>query len=218
VSWTALFVIFFAVLGTVLVAVLFKGVREWLKSNKDWLQTVCSLVGVIAVVLTALSVYSSIKNNADQQQQAVKQQRQAAEQQRQAAQVQSKAATIGLLQAHLVLATQYPQFASRQTKRQIVEARYQNPDKVMQGTADPTKADLNIKYVWFAAHATFTAETIYSLTQDLETENWKPTVLGLVDTHKTYVLHKIFPCEQYSETFLKLLKDHFKEEFSCEPA
>jgi hypothetical protein len=125
-----------------------------------------------------------------------------------------------MLQEYLTLATQYPELASRQTIRQIVEARYKNPEEVLQNSETATEARLNPKYVWFAAHATFTAESIYRLTKNLETEPWTATVLGLVENHRTYILHDVFPCEQYSEEFVRLLSsenriltDYFKKQW-----
>jgi hypothetical protein len=130
-----------------------------------------------------------------------------------------------LLQDHLALATQYPELSSTQTKRQIVEARYKHPEAVLQGKEDSTKARLKPKYVWFAAHAIFTAERIYNLTKTLDTGPWEATVLGLVERHRTYVLHDTFPCKQYSDEFIRLLSsdnpllsDYFRKEFFCKPA
>lgn len=181
---------------------------------EDWLRLLAYMAELLAALVAVGAIFVAIVTY-----------RGATEQHRENLRAQTEATATNVLQEHLNLATQHPNLASRQTAKQIVKARYTNPEEVLQGKEESTEARLEPDYVWFASHATFTAESIYNLTKDFETGTWKATVLGLVERHRTYVLNDVFPCEQYSREFVRLLSsddplltESFKHEFSCKPA
>lgn len=205
----AILVIFIVVvLLAVVITVLSEDVRNWLKCNKDSVQTMSSLLGAFAIILTGLGLYITYTNNIQQQQTVVKQERRAAN-------AQAEASAVGMLQSYLALAAQHPELASRQTWKDMKEARYRYPDEV--GAANARKVHLARDYTWFATDAIYTAETLYNLTRQghWATTEWDETVMGIVDQHQTYVLHNVFPCDQYSPRFVEATKKHLKKPHLC---
>lgn len=181
-------------------------VREWLGSNKSWLEPTAYLAAVVGVLVTASMGLATYRQTADEQQQTSKQQKETAE-------AEAQAAAAGTLQEHLKLATQYPHLATTQHP-EVVNERYrylQNPND-LDPEEYPTEALLEPAYAWFASDAMLAAEVL-SATGD----EWKKTVEGLVWRHNTYVCHEYaFNSGQYSEDLNKLIGDLDNSEGLCE--
>jgi hypothetical protein len=105
---------------------------------------------------------------------------------------QTHAAAVGVLQDYMKLAIEHPDLANR---------------------ADAAPVD--DRYEWLAAHAYFSAETIYNLTHG-EAE-WDSTVASIVRLHHGLVRDSKFPCGDYSPRFDSLVKAELKAEFRCAP-
>lgn len=105
---------------------------------------------------------------------------------------QTRAAAVSVLQDYMRLAIEHPDLANR---------------------ADNSPVDN--RYEWFAAHAYFTAETIYGLMHGHP--EWDSTVASIVRDHHAFVRDGGFPCVDYSEAFQQFVKHQLKDEYKCTP-
>ncbi len=92
-----------------------------------------------------------------------------------------QAAALGMLQNHLKLAVEHPDLASR-TPDQPVDARYS----------------------WFATHALFTAETLWSLVGD--DLRWERAIDAILRQHHGYLVQGGFACGDYSPDFVNYIQ------------
>jgi hypothetical protein len=97
-----------------------------------------------------------------------------------------QAASLGMLQEYLKLAVQHPDLASR-VPDQPVDARYE----------------------WFATHALFTAETIWSLVGD--DSRWQRAIDAILRQHRGYLVQGGFPCADYTPEFVRYIQIRVRE-------
>ena len=97
-----------------------------------------------------------------------------------------QASSLGMLQEYLKLAVQHPDLASR-LPDQPVDARYE----------------------WFATHALFTAETIWSLVGD--DQRWQGAIDSILRQHRGYLVQGHFACGDYSPDFVKYIQTRVPE-------
>ena len=97
-----------------------------------------------------------------------------------------QAASLSMLQEYLKLAVQHPDLASR-LPDQPVDARYE----------------------WFATHALFTAETIWSLVGD--DSRWQRAVDSILRQHHGYLVQGAFACGDYSPEFVTYVRTRVPE-------
>ena len=91
---------------------------------------------------------------------------------RRGVEVQHEAAAIGILQEFLKLSIEHPQLASGAAEQ----------------AEDP-------QYAWFATHALFTAETLWSLKG--RDRQWESTILFVLRPHRHYLERGALPCDAY---------------------
>ena len=97
-----------------------------------------------------------------------------------------QAASLTMLQDYLKLAVAHPDLASRRPD-QPVDARYE----------------------WFATHALFTAETIWSLVGD--DFRWQKAIDSILRQHREYLEQGSFACGDYSPEFVKYVQTRVPE-------
>ena len=102
---------------------------------------------------------------------------------------QRQVLAVGILQEYLKLSVDRPELASR-TPDQPVDA----------------------KYIWFATHALFTAETLWTLVG--RDEKWENTIEFVLRNHRDYLRQGAVGCEAYQTGFVEYLKGQFPE-FRC---
>jgi type II secretory pathway pseudopilin PulG len=190
--WVVVGVFLLFTLG-LLVLLWIRCVREWIEDNKDLIQAVASLFGVLAVFAALAGLFLTFRQQQD-----------AAQQQRIAAQTQAESAAASLLQEHLVLATERPELNTQQ-KPDVVEKRFISPKEAV---AHPTTAPLSPDYAFFSSHAMFAAQTIYGLMhgKEWESDDWQNTVQVLIWNHNTYVCHEdAFNPDEYTSQFTELI-------------
>ena len=97
-----------------------------------------------------------------------------------------QSASLSMLQAHLKLAVEHPDLATRRPD-QPVDARYE----------------------WFATHALFTAETLWGLVgNDLR---WQRAIDSILRQHRGYLVQGGFACGDYSPDFVNYLHTRVPE-------
>ncbi|MBV8858601.1 MAG: hypothetical protein JOZ02_16830 [Acidobacteria bacterium] len=94
---------------------------------------------------------------------------------------QERVATLGVLQEHLKLSVEHPQFA---------DGKYVGDEKE--------------QYEWFASHALFTAETIYLMQEG--DEGWEQTVRGIVERHANYLVSEKQRCQDFNPKFIEFVR------------
>ena len=103
----------------------------------------------------------------------------------QTSQTQAEAAAVAVLQEYLKLAIEHPSLASRGPNTPV-DSRYSS---------------------WFASHAFFTAETIYTLTDG--EHGWDRAISAILREHHSYVIQKAFPCGDFDPDFVSLVRRRF---------
>jgi len=99
---------------------------------------------------------------------------------------QRQAAAVGMVQQYLELSLEHPDLASR-SPGQPVDARYN----------------------WFATHATFTAETLWSLVGD--DPKWQGTIEFLLRQHQGYLQQGVMACAAFQPEFIEFARERFPE-------
>ena len=97
-----------------------------------------------------------------------------------------QASSLSMLQEYLKLAVEHPDLASRRPD-QSVDARYD----------------------WFATHALFTAETIWTLVGD--DLRWQRAIDSILRQHRGYLVQGGFACGDYSPDFVKYVQTRVPE-------
>ena len=101
------------------------------------------------------------------------------------------AAALGMLQEYLKLAVEHPDLASRA------------PDQPV----DP-------RYEWFATHALFTAETIWTL--EKTDPRWASSVDAILRQHRGYLTTGAFPCSDFTPAFVAYARSRMPA-LACAP-
>jgi hypothetical protein len=99
---------------------------------------------------------------------------------------QRQAMAVGILQEYLKLSVEHPELASR-VRDQPMDATYN----------------------WFATHALFTAETLWSLVG--EDRKWERTIEYILRQHRDYLEQGTLSCDAYQPRFVEYMKDQFPE-------
>ena len=102
-----------------------------------------------------------------------------------------QASSLSMLQEYLKLAVEHPDLASRRPD-QPVDARYD----------------------WFATHALFTAETIWTLVGD--DLRWQRAIDSILRQHRGYLVQGSFACGDYSPEFVNYVRTRVPE-LKCAP-
>ena len=111
-----------------------------------------------------------------------------AEANQQAARTQAQAAAVNVLQNYFELAIANPTLANRSDELPVDD-----------------------KYDWFASHAYFTAETIFTLTDEPE---WQNTVRSIIRLHHAYVRDGRFTCSDFNPRFVAFVQSELRN-FRC---
>jgi hypothetical protein len=102
---------------------------------------------------------------------------------------QRQAAAVGTLQEYLKMSVEYPDLA-RRVSGQPLDARYE----------------------WFATHAVFTAETLW--TQVGSDRPWRGTIDFILRQHRDYLQSGALSCDAYQPTFVEYMKEQVPK-FKC---
>jgi hypothetical protein len=105
-----------------------------------------------------------------------------------AARSQARASAVGILQDYFKLAIEHQDLANR-----------------------PDEQPVDDRYEWFASHAYFTAETIFTLTDE---DEWRNTVRGIIRLHHPYVRDGRFACEDFNPRFVEFVRSELPV-FKC---
>jgi hypothetical protein len=99
---------------------------------------------------------------------------------------QRQAAAVGILQEYLKLAVEHPDLASRTTGQPV-----------------------DVSYSWFATHALFTAETLWTLVGS--DRRWQSSIEFVVRQHRDYLQQGTLPCDVFQPKFVEYIRDKFPE-------
>jgi len=99
---------------------------------------------------------------------------------------QRQAAAIGILQEYLKLSVDHPDLASRDS-------------------SEPVDA----KYGWFATHALFTAETLWTLVGS--DDKWQNTITFVLRQHRGYLEAGVLSCDAFQAEFVEYMKARIPE-------
>lgn len=98
---------------------------------------------------------------------------------------------LGILQDYLKTSVEHPDLAS-QDRNQPVDA----------------------KYLWFATHALFTAETLWGLVGT--DPRWQRAVDSIVRQHRGYLVQGVFACDDFTPEFVDYVRQRVPD-LKCAP-
>lgn len=95
---------------------------------------------------------------------------------------QRQTIALSILQDYLKLAVEHPDLASRDQAKPV-----------------------DAKYNWFAMHALFSAETLWSLVGD--DAKWHKAIDSILRQHRGYLEQGVFVCDDFQSGFVEYLKN-----------
>jgi len=99
---------------------------------------------------------------------------------------QRQNAATGILQEYLKLSVEHPDLASRGSDQSV-----------------------DVKYVSFATHALFTAETLWRLVG--EDEKWRGSIDSIIRQHRGYLKQGVLTCDEFLPEFLDYVRKRVPE-------